>query len=61
MELSGGISGYVLRARASTIIEEKMGTTMSMYGKNNTEITLIWDKLQHDVMFLYSFQAFSAK
>lgn len=48
MELSGGISGYVLRARASTIIEEKMGTTMSMYGKNNTEITLIWDKLQHD-------------
>ncbi|XP_076234097.1 uncharacterized protein LOC143179014 [Calliopsis andreniformis] len=47
LELSGGISGYVLRARAGTIIESKMMDTMSIY-KNNTEIQLIWDNLQRD-------------
>ncbi|XP_054000590.1 uncharacterized protein LOC128888023 [Hylaeus anthracinus] len=47
MELSGGISGYVLRDRASTIIQEKMDNTMKMYS-NNTEIATIWDGLQRD-------------
>ncbi|CAK9814644.1 CD63 antigen [Anthophora quadrimaculata] len=44
LELSGGISGYVLRVRASTIVQDKMKETMKMY--NNTEIQLVWDKLQ---------------
>ncbi|XP_076163351.1 CD63 antigen-like [Ptiloglossa arizonensis] len=47
MELSGGIAGYVLRDRASTVIQQKMGETMKMY-HNNTEITYIWDELQTD-------------
>ena len=47
MELSGGIAGYVLRARASTIIEGKMMETMKVY-RNNTEIATVWDRLQHD-------------
>lgn len=47
MELSGGIAGYVLRARASTIIQDKMEETMKVY-RNNTEIAIVWDRLQHD-------------
>ncbi|KZC11627.1 PREDICTED: CD63 antigen-like [Dufourea novaeangliae] len=47
LELSGGISGYVLRARASTIIQDKMIDTMKMY-RNSTEIALVWDKLQRE-------------
>ncbi|CAK9807379.1 CD63 antigen [Anthophora plagiata] len=44
LELSGGISGYVLRVRASTVVQDKMKETMKMY--NSTEIQLVWDKLQ---------------
>lgn len=47
LELSAGISGYVLRARASTVIEEKMIDTMQLY-KNNTEIQMVWNNLQSD-------------
>lgn len=47
LELAGGISGYVLRARASSIIEGKMMETMKEY-KNNTDIMQIWDNLQRD-------------
>lgn len=52
MELSGGIAGYVLRARASTIIEDKMVDTMKVYTDNH-EIAAVWDKLQHEVRFSY--------
>lgn len=47
MELSGGISGYVLRNRAIDVIEVKMEETMKKYGPNQ-EISLIWDKLQNN-------------
>ncbi|KAG6802585.1 hypothetical protein HZU73_01420 [Apis mellifera caucasica] len=47
LELSGGISGYVLRARASSIIQNKMKDTMKMY-TDNKEIAYVWDKLQQD-------------
>ncbi|KOC60444.1 CD63 antigen, partial [Habropoda laboriosa] len=47
LELSGGISGYVLRARASSIVQGKMIDSMKLYD-NNTEIHTIWDKLQQD-------------
>lgn len=49
LELSGGISGYVLRTRASSIVQDKMKDTMQYYkAENNTEITAIWDNLQRD-------------
>lgn len=49
LELSGGISGYVLRTRASSIIQDKMKSTMQHYNaSSNTEITAIWDNLQRD-------------
>ncbi|XP_003704490.1 CD63 antigen [Megachile rotundata] len=47
LELSAGISGYVLRNRASTIVEEKMIDTMQLY-RNNTEIQMVWNNLQSD-------------
>lgn len=47
LELAGGISGYVLRARASTIIEEKMLHTMKDYD-NSTEIKNVWNQLQYE-------------
>ena len=47
LEFSGGISGYVLRARASSIIQNKMEDSMKMY-KNNTEVLNVWDNLQRD-------------
>ncbi|XP_033323872.2 uncharacterized protein LOC117219085 [Megalopta genalis] len=45
LELAGGISGYVLRARASSIIEGKMEQTMKEY-QTTEGITEIWDNLQ---------------
>lgn len=48
MELSGGISGYVLRARASSIIQENMLDTMKLY-QNNSEIKSVWDTVQDEV------------
>ncbi|XP_003695433.1 LOW QUALITY PROTEIN: CD63 antigen [Apis florea] len=47
LELSGGISGYVLRARTSSIIQNKMKDTMKIY-TDNKEIAYVWDKLQQD-------------
>ncbi|KAF3430124.1 hypothetical protein E2986_03977 [Frieseomelitta varia] len=47
LELSGGISGYVLRARASSIIQEKMKESIQQY-QNNSEISTVWDNLQRD-------------
>ncbi|XP_043481938.1 CD63 antigen-like [Leptopilina heterotoma] len=45
LELSGGISGYVLRNRAIEVIEGKMNHTMEDYGKNK-EMSIVWDNLQ---------------
>ncbi|XP_043603809.1 CD63 antigen-like isoform X2 [Bombus pyrosoma] len=47
LEFSGGISGYVLRARASLIIQNKMQDSMQMY-KNSSEVLTVWDNLQRD-------------
>lgn len=47
LELSGGISGYVLRARASSIIQDKMKDSMQQY-QNSSEISIVWDNLQRD-------------
>jgi len=46
LELSGGISGYVLRNRAGEVIDEKMKETMFQYSKNESEIVKAWDTLQ---------------
>ncbi|XP_031848239.1 CD63 antigen [Nomia melanderi] len=45
LELAGGISGYVLRARASTIIKHRMNDMMVAY-PNNTEVSEVWDEMQ---------------
>ncbi|XP_048269717.1 CD63 antigen-like isoform X2 [Bombus terrestris] len=47
LEFSGGISGYVLRARASSIIQNKMRDSMQMY-KNSSEVLTVWNNLQRD-------------
>ncbi|KOX68753.1 hypothetical protein WN51_07246 [Melipona quadrifasciata] len=57
LELSGGISGYVLRARASSIIQDKMKDSMQQY-QNSSEISIVWDNLQRDVKFLFIFFKF---
>lgn len=54
LELSGGISGYVLRARTSSIIQNKMKDTMKIY-TDNKEIAYVWDKLQQDVKYFSLF------
>lgn len=51
LELSGGISGYVLRNNAADMIQKKMINTMDEYKKNDTEIMKIWDNLQRTVCF----------
>lgn len=49
LELSAGISGYVLRNDAADLIENKMLATMKDYGQNKSkEITVVWDNLQRD-------------
>ncbi|XP_011306307.1 CD63 antigen [Fopius arisanus] len=50
LELSAGISGYVLRNEAADMIKNKMLGTMRNYAYDNTttEITLVWDNLQKD-------------
>ncbi|XP_011495693.1 PREDICTED: CD63 antigen [Ceratosolen solmsi marchali] len=47
LELSAGISGYVLRNTASENIQEKMLETMKNYNKS-VDITEVWNKLQKD-------------
>ncbi|CAD6240763.1 GSCOCG00008896001-RA-CDS [Cotesia congregata] len=46
LELSGGISGYVLRNNAAQMIEAKMKDNMEKYKNNETEIKMIWDDMQ---------------
>lgn len=47
LELSAGISGYVLRSSASENIKEKMQETMKNFNKS-IDITEVWNKLQTD-------------
>lgn len=49
LELSAGISGYVLRNDATEVLSKKMKESMVAYDKNNTEIYMIWDSIQQDV------------
>lgn len=53
LELSGGISGYVLRTRAEEVIREKMMATMPEYKVNGSEIAEAWDTLQREVRKIY--------
>lgn len=46
LELSGGISGYVLKSKASDLIENKMMASMKEY--KSPEVSYVWDKLQQD-------------
>ncbi|CAL7949242.1 unnamed protein product [Xylocopa violacea] len=46
LEIGGGISAYILRANASSIIQEKMKDAMQMY--NRTEAAANWNIVQHD-------------
>jgi len=45
LELSAGISGYVLRNQTYRLVEESLNKTMHEYA-NKTEISKIWDEIQ---------------
>lgn len=59
LELSAGISGYVLRNEAHDMLDANLRHTMKEYGNNKTDyITKIWDEVQRDVCikhFLFSY------
>lgn len=46
LELSGGISGYVLKSKAAELVENKMMASMKEY--ESPEVSYVWDKLQRD-------------
>lgn len=49
LELSAGISGYVLRNQTARLVGDGLKNTMKDYGINNSmEITKIWDEIQTD-------------
>ncbi|XP_001605056.1 CD63 antigen [Nasonia vitripennis] len=48
LELSAGISGYVLRNDATEVLSDKMKKSMEGYKKTNEEIYVIWDQIQRD-------------
>ncbi|XP_063699897.1 CD63 antigen-like [Culicoides brevitarsis] len=47
LELSAGISGYVLRNQTSKLVSDGLKSTMKEY-ENSTEIAKIWDEIQMD-------------
>ncbi|KAK2579292.1 hypothetical protein KPH14_008250 [Odynerus spinipes] len=47
LELSGGISGYVLRSQAGEVIKNRMTSTIPKYNESK-EIAAFWDLLQDD-------------
>lgn len=50
LELSAGISGYVLRNEAGAVLERNLNHTMKDYGNKDYEyITKLWDEVQRDV------------
>ncbi|OXU28496.1 hypothetical protein TSAR_015839 [Trichomalopsis sarcophagae] len=49
LELSAGISGYVLRNDATEVLSEKMKKSMENYNKTNVETYVIWDQIQQEV------------
>lgn len=48
LELSAGISGYVLRNEAGQMLKNNLATTMKEY-QNYTYISALWDEVQQDV------------
>lgn len=48
LELSAGISGYVLRNEAGQMLKGNLATTMKEY-QNYTYISALWDEVQQDV------------
>jgi CD63 antigen len=50
LELSAGISGFVLKADTTKLIESSMNNTMKDFG-NSTEITAAWNGVQYQVTF----------
>lgn len=51
LELAGGISGYVLRSHATTIVADNMKESMAQYNSSK-DIALLWDEVQKDVILV---------
>lgn len=50
LELAGGISGYVLRNDAESLIKDKLRSTMLEYNQTNKlDVAYLWDEVQRDV------------
>lgn len=49
LELAGGISGYVLRNDAESLIKDKLRSTMLEYNQTNKlDVAYLWDEVQRD-------------
>lgn len=55
LELSAGISGYVLRGSATEVVQENMKATMKKYQDPKSDIAAVWDQLQTDVRIACAF------
>ena len=51
LELSAGISGYVLRNDAESLIEGQLNDTMKQYihTEKPNDVTVLWDYVQREV------------
>lgn len=49
LELSAGISGYVLRSDAYEVLQDKMLKSMVNYNSTESEVYLVWDQIQDKV------------
>lgn len=52
LELSAGISGYVLRNQTINLIDDSLTNSMQHYKNGSVEIQTIWDEIQIDVSLL---------
>jgi len=48
LELSAGISGYVLRNQTINLVDDALTTSMKQYQNGSAEIQMIWDEIQLD-------------
>lgn len=56
LELSAGISGYVLRNEASAMLKSNLNRTMAHYAHEEFGyITRLWDEVQRDVCMIFTF------
>lgn len=61
LELSAGVTGYILRGSTYQLLTSTIQPTMENYGnleihKNNTQITMAWDNVQETVSYLLTFK-----